>query len=108
MKGYYWDGDDLILQVRIQPRAGRDEWVGLHEEQLRIRISAPPVAGKANTRLREFVAKAFQVPPSRVVLVAGETSRNKRLRIHSPRRLPPGIEPAAGNCGCPGHGLPVD
>ncbi|NJN46027.1 MAG: YggU family protein [Candidatus Competibacteraceae bacterium] len=95
MNSYYrWDGSDLILRVRIQPRASRDEWLDPQQEHLRLRISAPPVAGQANSRSRDFIAKAFQVPPSRVVLISGETSRNKRFRIHSPRRLPPDIKPA--------------
>ncbi|MEE4376687.1 MAG: DUF167 family protein [Candidatus Competibacteraceae bacterium] len=94
MNSYHWEGDDLILRVRIQPRAARDEWIGLRDEHFRLRIGAPPVAGQANKRSREFLAKTFQVPPSQVVLVIGETSRNKRFRIHAPRRLPPDITPA--------------
>lgn len=93
--GYRWEGDHLILPVRVQPRASRDELIGWQDGRLRVRITAPPVAGKANAYLGQFLATVFQVPKSQVILLAGETGRVKRFRIIGPRRLPPGIEPAA-------------
>jgi len=91
--GYVWDGADLILWVRAQPRASRNEWAGLQEDRFRIRITAPPVDGQANVHLREFLAALFGVAKSRVTLLAGETGRDKRWRIIAPKRWPPGIEP---------------
>jgi uncharacterized protein (TIGR00251 family) len=88
MPGFHWDGDDLVLDLRVQPRASRDELVGPHGDQVKVRITAPPVDGKANTHLVRFVAKAFGVPPSAVSLVSGETGRDKRLRIARPRSFP--------------------
>lgn len=92
VEGYRWDGADLILQVRVQPRASRDEWLEPRDGQLCVRITAPPVDGKANLHLREFLATLFGVAKSHVTLLAGETGRDKRLRIAAPRRLPPGVE----------------
>ena len=91
--GYIWDGADVILRVRVQPRAHRDEWVGLQEDRFRVRITAPPVDGQANTHLREFLAGLFGVAKSQVTLLAGETGRDKRWRIAAPKRWPPGIAP---------------
>ncbi len=88
-----WQGEDLLLRVYVQPRAGRDEIVGWHGEALKVRITSPPVDGKANAHLIRFLAKAFGVPRARVGLVGGETGRQKRLRIESPERLPPPIPP---------------
>jgi uncharacterized protein (TIGR00251 family) len=93
---YSWEGDDLLLQVRVQPRASRDELAEMRDGYWRVRLTAPPVEGKANAHLCKFLAAVFQVPGSRVVLVSGAANRNKRLRIHAPRRLPPGIKPPAG------------
>lgn len=90
--GYAWDGADLILRVRVQPRASRDEWLEPRDDRFRTRIIAPPVDGKANARLREFLATLFGVAKSQVTLLAGETGRDKRLRIVAPCRLPPGID----------------
>lgn len=86
-----WDGTDLILRVRVQPRASRDEWLGLEENRFRVRITAPPVEGRANAHLRAFLAELFDVAKSQVCLLAGETGRDKRWRIVAPRRLPPGV-----------------
>lgn len=93
--GYRWDGVDLILRVRVQPRASRDEWIGFVEGRFRVRIAAPPVDGQANAHLREFLATLCGVAKSRVALLAGETSRDKQLRVVAPKRLPTGIEAPA-------------
>ena len=85
---FRWDGDDLLLEVRVQPRASRDEIVGPHGDRLKVRITAPPVDGKANTHLAKYLAKSFGVAPSAVTLEGGETGRGKRLRIRAPRELP--------------------
>lgn len=90
---YRWEGEDLILQVRVQPQASRDEFAEVQGTHLRIRITAPPVEGKANAHLCKFLAQVFQVPKSGVTLLSGETAREKRLRITRPRRLPPEISP---------------
>lgn len=53
----------------------------MHEGRLKIRISAPPVEGKANERLTEVIAKAFGVSKSSVEIIKGHTSRLKTIRI---------------------------
>lgn len=88
---YQWQDDDLLLSVRVQPKASRDEIIGPHENALKIRITAPPVDGKANTHLIRFLAKTFGVPKSRVEILSGESGRLKRLRIQAPATLPNGI-----------------
>lgn len=87
---YRWQGEDLLLTLRIQPRASRDEIAGPYGEALKVRITAPPVDGKANAHLLRFLAEVFDVPPSSVELVSGETGRDKRVRISRPKRLPEG------------------
>jgi uncharacterized protein len=94
--GYRWEGADLILHTRIQPRASRDQWGEAQAGRFRIRITAPPVEGQANTHVREFLAALCGVAKSQVILLAGETGRDKRLRIIGPKRLPPGIARLAG------------
>lgn len=79
---------ELILDLRIQPRAARDEIIGYQGDRLKIRLTAPPVDGKANQHLIEFLADSFGVPKRDIVLLAGATSREKRVRIVAPKRLP--------------------
>jgi hypothetical protein len=93
--GYGWDGADLLLRVRVQPRASRDGWAGLRDGRFRVRITAPPVDGQANARLQAFLAGLFGVAKGQVTLLAGATGLDKRLRIAAPKRFPPGITPAA-------------
>ena len=88
MSYFRWDGEDLILDCHLQPKASKDEFAGLHGERLKIRLTAPPVEGKANAQLQAFLAKAFGVAKSQVSL-ENELNRQKRLRIHAPKSLPP-------------------
>ena len=90
------EGADLILDVRVQPRASRSEIAGLHGERLRIRLQAPPVDGKANAALVEFVAGLFAVPRARVTIEHGLTGRDKRLRLQCVSSLPPPLESLLG------------
>jgi uncharacterized protein (TIGR00251 family) len=69
------------VSVRLQPRARRDEVVGERAGAIVIRVTAPPVDGKANAALCAFVARAAGVPPSRVSVVRGQTSRDKVVRV---------------------------
>lgn len=94
---YRWEGPDLFLAVHVQPKARRDEIVGPHGDRLKIRITAPPVDGKANAHLIRYLADCFGVPAGSVELLAGSSGRDKRLRIHAPSRLPGSIpgRPAA-------------
>lgn len=85
---YRWEGDDLLLSLRIQPRASKDELVGPHGDHYKVRITAPPVEGKANDLLVKFLAKSFGVSRSQVTLVSGENARNKRVCITKPSKTP--------------------
>jgi uncharacterized protein (TIGR00251 family) len=69
------------LSVRLQPRARRDEVVGERGGAVVIRVTAPPVDGKANDALCRLVAKAAGVPPSRVSVVRGRSARDKVVRV---------------------------
>ncbi len=71
-----------MLVVRVTPRSGRDEAVGWDGDVLRVRLRAPPVEGRANEALCRFLAERLGLPVSRVSVVAGGSSRTKRLHIH--------------------------
>lgn len=86
---YRWDGTDLVLQVVVQPRASRDAIAGVVGANLKIRLTAPPVEGRANEHLIAFLAELFGTPRSAVILEHGSGSRRKRLRVKRPRQFPP-------------------
>jgi len=88
---FRWEDSDLILHLRIQPRAAHDEIAGPLGNTLKIRLTAPPVDGKANEHLRKFLGRQFGVAKSQVTVLSGDTSREKRVRIASPRQFPKGL-----------------
>jgi len=90
------DGADLVLAVRVQPRAAHTEVTGLHGERLRVRLAAPPTDGRANAALAAYLAEAFRVPRSRVVIEHGLASRDKRIRVRSPPAVPPPFDALLG------------
>jgi len=83
-----WQGEDLILSCRLQPKASKDEFTNLGQGQLKIRITAPPVDGKANRHLVKYLARQFKVPQDRVTIMSGENSRVKRIKIARPQCIP--------------------
>lgn len=87
---YRWQGSDLIVTVRVQPRSSR-QLLEVMPDHLRVRLTAPPVDGKANAQLCEYLSATCGVAKSAVTLESGAGSRNKVLRIQSPRQLPPGV-----------------
>jgi len=90
------DGADLVLEVRVQPRASRSEIAGRHGERLKVRLRAPPVDGRANEALVELVAAAFGIPRARVTLEHGHTSRDKRLRLLGAPDVPESLRALLG------------
>jgi hypothetical protein len=70
-----------IFRVRVAPRGKRDEIIGEHGDAIKIRVQAPPVAGKANEALRELLAGKLGVSSRDVEIVSGHTSRWKRVRV---------------------------
>lgn len=95
MSHFRWDGADLILDCHLQPKASKDEFAGLHGERVKIRLTAPPVDGKANAQLLAFLARVFAVSKSQISLESGQQSRQKRVRIKQPQRLPDELALAA-------------
>jgi uncharacterized protein (TIGR00251 family) len=69
------------LDVHVIPRARKTEVAGLRDDDLLIRLAAPPVEGAANDALVAFVAKWLAVPRRAVHILSGERSRRKRLSV---------------------------
>ncbi len=88
MNWYQWDKGVLTLNLHVQPKASKDEWSGLHGDRLKLRIKAPPIDGKANQHLLVFIANEFAVTKSACKLISGESGREKRISICSPKKLP--------------------
>ncbi|KII77594.1 DUF167 family protein YggU [Vibrio renipiscarius] len=93
MSAAVWkEGEDIVLRLYIQPKANRDKIVGLHGEEIKIAITAPPVDGKANAHLTKYLAKQFKVAKGLVNIEKGELGRHKQVRIVTPSQIPADIE----------------
>jgi len=67
--------------LRVQPRASRNAIAGTIGDAVKLAITAPPVDGKANQAVIEYLARFFRVPKSSIMIVSGETGRNKLIAI---------------------------
>jgi hypothetical protein len=71
----------VSFTVRVQPRAKRDEIVGEYQDALKIRLTAPPLDGRANEALCRLLASRLKLPVAAVRIAAGQRSRTKRVEI---------------------------
>jgi uncharacterized protein (TIGR00251 family) len=71
----------MRFNVRVQPRASKDEVVGFTNGVLRVRLRAPPVEGAANEALIDFLADELGVSRRHVRIVSGIGSRNKVIEV---------------------------
>ena len=69
------------VHLLVQPGARKSEIVGEHDGRLKIKVKAPPVDGKANEAVEEFIAEIFGVAKKSVSLVRGQTSKSKVVEI---------------------------
>jgi uncharacterized protein len=73
--------EGATFAVRVQPRAKKNAITGVVGDALKIALTAPPVEDRANDACIEFLAKLLDVPPSSVTIAAGQSSRNKVIRV---------------------------
>lgn len=74
-------GGDVILSLRVQPRASRTELGEPMGAELKVRVAAPPVDDAANEELLRFLAAHLDCPRNQLRLVRGRTSRHKQVAI---------------------------
>lgn len=73
--------DSIEITVRLTPKAKSEEIVGVRDGVLLVKVTAPPVGGKANSALCRLLAKRLRVAAGRVTVVSGVSSRIKRIRV---------------------------
>lgn len=71
----------MTLRVRVKPRASRDALAGERDGALVVRLTAPPVEGGANEALVRVLGQALGVAPSRIRILSGAASRQKRVSV---------------------------
>jgi hypothetical protein len=81
MSWYRYESDGVILRLYVQPGAKKNEVVGLIEDELKIKLAATPIEGRANAELLKYLSRLFRVPKSKILLKSGEKSRHKMVEI---------------------------
>ena len=71
----------LLLRLHVQPRASANALAGLQGDAIKLRLTTPPVDGKANKAVITYLAKLFHLPKSALVIKSGQQSRNKTVAI---------------------------
>ncbi len=71
-----------IIRVRVLPRTSKNQIVGIDGGVFKVKLTAPPVEGKANKALVQFLAKKLGLPKRDIEIVSGEHSREKSIRIN--------------------------
>ena len=85
---FAWDGDVLVLNILGKPSASKDAIGKPYGKQLKVSVTATPVAGRATDHMVRFLAPHFGVSKSDIEVVFGRMNVNKQLRIKAPKKLP--------------------
>lgn len=78
----------ITIKLYIQTKATRDQIIGLHNNEVKVTITAQPIANKANAHLINFLSKQFGVAKGKIIIEKGITGRHKQLRIIHPQQIP--------------------
>jgi hypothetical protein len=79
--------NESILKIKVLPRSSRAGIVGQYGDALKVKLTSPPVEGKANKELVEMLAKEFGVPKKNIEIISGQSSRNKIVRLYGVKGL---------------------
>ncbi|MGB6065709.1 MAG: DUF167 domain-containing protein [Desulfomonilaceae bacterium] len=79
--------DGIIIRVKVTPNSSRNAVIREHDDRLTVKLTSPPVEGKANKQLLKFIGKKLGAPPSSIMILRGHSSREKVLFV-------PGIDKA--------------
>ena len=75
------EGSKIIIQVKVVPRSSRNQIVGREKGVFRVKLTSPPIDGKANKALRELLARRLGLSKDKVEVISGERSRMKSISI---------------------------
>jgi len=86
---FAWEGEVLVVNILGKPSAAKDSIGKPKGTQLKVSVTAAPVAGKATDHMVRFLAPQFGVSVADIEVVFGRENVNKQLRITAPKKLPP-------------------
>jgi len=75
------NSDGVVFKIKVQPRSSKDEIVGVQDDALKIKVTAPPIKGAANKSCLKILAKELKVSKSQIKIVGGEFSKVKMIKL---------------------------
>ncbi len=75
--------NEIILKIKVEPRSSKSGIVGPYGDALKVKLTSPPVEGKANKELIEVLAKELGIRKKDIEIVSGQSSKNKTVKISS-------------------------
>jgi hypothetical protein len=72
---------EFIIKIYLQPKSSKNEIVGPYRDGVKIKVTAPPIEGKANEALIRLLAKELGISPSSIEIIKGHHSREKTLKV---------------------------
>jgi uncharacterized protein (TIGR00251 family) len=73
--------EEITIKVYLQPKSSKNEIIGPYRDGIKVKVTTPPVEGKANEALIRFLSKELGVSPSSIEILKGNHSREKTLRV---------------------------
>jgi len=73
--------NDLILKIKVEPRSSKSGIVGPYGDALKVKLTSPPVEGKANKELVDLLSKELKVRKKDIQILSGQSSKNKIVKI---------------------------
>jgi len=73
--------NNLTLRIKVEPRSSKSEIVGPYGDGIKVKLTSPPVDGKANKELIELLSKELKIPRKNIEIISGQSSKNKVVRI---------------------------
>ncbi len=84
--------NELTLKIKVEPRSSKAGIVGQYGDALKVKLTSPPVEGKANKELIEILAKEFCIARKDVEIISGQSSKNKIVKLYGVKSIKDGPE----------------
>ena len=75
------NNNSLIIKIKVEPRSSKSGIVGPYGDALKVKLTSPPVEGKANKELVEVLSKEYGVPKKNIEIISGQSSKNKTVKL---------------------------
>jgi hypothetical protein len=73
--------NSLVIKIKVEPRSSKSEIVGPYGDGIKVKLTSPPVDGKANKELIELLSKELKIPRKNIEIISGQSSKNKVVKI---------------------------